>query len=277
MIAYHSPHQADTAGQKLRGLRQRHGLTLEQMSLALGMSVSVLSRKERGKQPLAREDIRSIIAQFGLSQREAHEFWSAAGLLPDLPDPPASTLHLRATAETLLLNIAFPAYLQTPLGYLVAWNEACEAIWQLSRLPRHHPHMLDLLLQRVEAQAESWERSLYHMLRVFYLHTLHLAGQPQFDRVISHLAEHYGEAFLGRWRSVQRSSMAELDEFDPADALITHAGSHGEVHYLTLRGIFGVPLTYELIVLLPFGDDSQRRYQQQQAASSPHKFYYRPF
>jgi transcriptional regulator with XRE-family HTH domain len=67
-----------TAGQELRRLRQKYGLTLQDAADRMLISASVLSRRERGVEPSRREDIQSAITAYRLTEEEACSLWMAA-------------------------------------------------------------------------------------------------------------------------------------------------------------------------------------------------------
>jgi transcriptional regulator with XRE-family HTH domain len=265
----------NAAGQILRRLRRQRGLTLTEVAASVGISVSVLSRKERGEQAIERKDIRAIIAQFRLSPWEAYELWTGAGFVPEPVELPVQPANLRTFANTFLLKIPFPAYIITPLGYLLAWNQEFETLWTPSQRAIKPLHMLDIIFStRVNTRvASDWERYVWQVLHMLYQWHLRQGHEPRFGWLLKTLSERYGPAFDKPWQQIQSSASLRARIASYREMLVPHHTSAGTITFLALRGVSHVPQEYELIVLVPFGPESYERYQRVRETMPPGKLY----
>jgi transcriptional regulator with XRE-family HTH domain len=265
----------NAAGQILRRLRQQRGLTLTEVAASVGISVPVLSRKERGEQAIERKDIRAIIEQFRLSPWEAYELWTGAGFVPEPVELPIQPASLRTFANTFLLKIPFPAYIITPLGYLLAWNQEFETLWTPSQRAIKPLHLLDIILstQVSTRMASAWERYVRQALHMLYQWSLRRGREPRFDWLLKTLSERYGAAFDKPWQKMQSSASLRARVASYREMLVPQQTSAGTITYIALRGVSHVPQEYELIVLVPFGAESHERYQQVRETMPPSRLY----
>jgi hypothetical protein len=268
----------NTAGQTLRRLRRRQGMTLAQMSTAVGISVPVLSRKERDKQALERSDIRTIIERFHLGRCEAYELWTMAGFVPEPHSLPMHTTDPHDYAEHHLLPMPFPACLLCEYGYVLAWNEPLEGIWHTSALPVRPLHVLDLVF-RVRVSPENmdqWDVLARQMMRLFHQRVPHLPDPAQFEHLLTTLYRRYGEAFGARWHALHAGSYAasHQPEASASEMLVEQHSHAGTITYIILHGTTLTPQDFELLVLVPFGTESLSRYQQMIVDSAAHGLYF---
>ncbi len=261
-----TPGPTSTAGQTLRKLRRQRGLTLQQVSRSVGISVPVLSRKERGQQALERSDIRAIIEGFRLSPAEAYELWTRAGFVPEtvLAPPRGASAPPRTFAETYLPHIAFPACVLTFFGSYLAWNQEYESVWQLSRLSVRPPHLLDMLfLTPVPTElGDAWERFTWQIMYLLYQRTPRLIYEPRFLKLLDRLSQHYGNAFESRWHALQQSRGMPPDGPPATPILVPRQSPYGVITYLLLHSTVLLAQDHELLVLVPFGTESHAHYQQ---------------
>jgi transcriptional regulator with XRE-family HTH domain len=265
----------NAAGQILRRLRRQRGLTLTEVAASVGISVPVLSRKERGEQAIEREDIRVIIEQFRLSPWEAYELWTGAGFVPEPVELPIQPANLRTFANTFLLKIPFPAYIITPLGYLLAWNQEFETLWAPSQRGIKPLHLLDIIFTtQVHADMVSdWEHYVWQVLHMLYQWTLRRGNEPRFGWLLKTLSERYGAAFDKPWQQMQSSASLRARVASYREMLVPQHTSAGTITCLALRGVSHVPQEYELIVLVPFGPESHKRYRRIHTKMPPGKLY----
>lgn len=257
---------AATAGQTLRQLRLQRGWTLKQMADSLGMSAPVLSRKERGAQPLERKDIRAIIAHCRLTPYEAYRLWLSAGLIPDNLEPPRSARLLRVYAEHLLPLMPFPACVITRLGYILGWNSEYEALFEVSQLPLAPLHLLDIVFAQ-EARANAPRSraasvTIYseQVLALCYREASRLMSDPRLEQLLQLLSHRYGAAFDARWRSLQAKSAGTLADSTPPTVVQQHTA--GPVIYFALHDRLMLPEDGGLVILVPANQDSFTRFQQ---------------
>jgi transcriptional regulator with XRE-family HTH domain len=250
----------------VRELRRQRGLTLEQLAAAIGTSIPVLSRKERGAQPLERKDVRALVEQFGLAPHEAHELWTVAGFVPEISYPHSHASNSYEFAEALLLGVPYPACVLSFPGYLLAWNHEFELLWNPSRLALKPLHALDLLLSAdvPPEMADAWEHTTRQVLGLFYRRLARRAHEPLTRSLLASLSARYGARFETRWQAFQRGSAAPPTGAAEALLVPLHS-SWGVLRFLALRGLAATPRDDELITLVPFGADSHERYQQARA------------
>lgn len=262
-----NPGYLPSAGHELRRLRLQRGLTLEQAAASLGMSMPVLSRKERGEQSLKREDIRACIARFRLQTWEAYHLWLSAGFLPEFDWSSARPIEAGHLADTVLRDCAFPACLLSRLGYLVAWNQPFEMVAQPSRLSVVPLHVLDLLLgtQPEPALAAAWEHTILQAVRTLYPWALGVLHEPSFQELITLLSRRYGAAFDRRWYTFHFGQGAQIPPAHPSEPIIPASSPYGMMRFVTLRGTLAVSGEYGLLILMPLGQESTQRYQQMRA------------
>jgi transcriptional regulator with XRE-family HTH domain len=250
-------------------------MTLEQVATAIGISIPVLSRKERGAQPLERKDVRALVEQFGLAPHEAHELWTIAGFVPEVSYPTRPPGNPYDYAEALLSQVPYPACVLSFPGYLLAWNHEFETLWQPSRLAFKPLHALDLLLAAAGPPdlAERWEQTTRQVFGLFYQRLARYAHEPPTRRLLASLSARYGAAFDERWQAHQRGNAA-TPAAERADVLLVPQQSpSGALTFLALRGLASATHDDELITLIPFGIESEERYRQVRAAVSESRVY----
>jgi transcriptional regulator with XRE-family HTH domain len=265
---------SNEAGRRVRELRRQHGMTLERLAAAIGTSIPVLSRKERGEQPFERKDVRALIEQFELAPHEAHELWTGAGFVPEVSPPISHASNSYEFAEALLLRVPYPACVLSFLGYLLAWNQEFEMLWHPSRLALKPLHALDLLLSADVApeMAEAWEHTTRQILGLFYQRLVRRAHEPPTKRLLASLSARYGARFDAPWQAYQQGEATP-----PTGAaevlLVSQHSPWGPLTFLALRGLASTPRNDELITLVPFGAESHERYQQARATVSVGRLY----
>ncbi len=269
--------QPMTAGPLLRTLRQARGLTLQQAADPLSTSAPVLSRKERDEDEIEREDIRLAIRGYALSPWEAYELWLAAGFIPEPTLPAARPYNLHAFAETLLPNLPFPAFIADVLGYIKAWNQGMEAIWNVSQSDSKQIHVLrDLFSARVRDKlGERWRPYILQALRFYRLKTMRFANDPQFRALIQSLKQQYGQEFEELWNAAQE--MADETPLPPVDAggtIVQYESERGLINYLVVQAALQFPQAHELTVYVPFAAEDYARYQHIQAATGEGELYF---
>lgn len=67
----------------LRTLREKHGVSQEEMAVHLKISRSAVSLKESGKRPVTREDVREYADCFTAKREEEIRVYLTFGMLPD--------------------------------------------------------------------------------------------------------------------------------------------------------------------------------------------------
>lgn len=252
----------ERAGRRVRELRRQRGLTLGKLAAAIGTSISVLSRKERGEQPLERKDVRALVEQFGLAPHEAHELWTVAGFVPEISYPASYPGNSYEFAEALLGSVPYPACVLSFPGYLLAWNHEFEMLWNPSRLALKPLHALDLLLSAhaPPEMTEAWEHMTRQVLGLFYQRLAPRAHEPPTRSLLASLSTRYGTRFDARWQTFQQGAAPPTSA---AQALLVSQHSPwGRLTFLVLRGLTATPRDDELITLVPFGAESHERYQQ---------------
>lgn len=90
---------AKTVGAEVRRLRIQRKLMQRNTALQLGMTPSVLSRKERGSMTFTRDDIKQLITIFALNPEESLRLLMIAGYIPDPGSIPLFPGDLRAIAS----------------------------------------------------------------------------------------------------------------------------------------------------------------------------------
>jgi transcriptional regulator with XRE-family HTH domain len=255
------------AGRELRRLREKYTLTLHEAAARLALSAPVLSRRERGIEPIKREDIQSALSAYPLTAEEAYHLWMVAGLLPEAPPVAAQTAHAderKQAAARLLQDMALPAMIMDMYGYMVLWTPEMEALWALSQRESSALHLIDMLFSpgARATLADPDDACRAAVLRRFVQRTLHLTSTPRFRHMLREVRARYGSAFLHLWQrahSQQVSSSAAL----PSVQQHTVAGS---ITYALAQSTCYYPLYYEILTCIPYDAQSLERYQQMRAA-----------
>jgi transcriptional regulator with XRE-family HTH domain len=272
------------AGQLLRTLRRQRGLTLKQAASRLLTSAPVLSRKERGEESVARADIQLAIAAYQLDDWEAHTLWFSAGMIPEEIETNDRPVNLRVIASQLLMDVPFPACVVDALGFLVAWNQALEAVGSPGRTWAERVntpiHIIDELFspRLRQALSEDWGAYVQQALRAFYHKTLHLAPDQRFQRLMLDLHQRHGEDFAILWRHSQHVAGQPMTAAPGAEnsLVVRQESALGVIDYLLLYSPVQLPKELELILYLPFGRESRQRYQQLAARWSGGALYFAP-
>lgn len=262
--------RTNQSGRKLRELRLQRGLTLAQVARVVGMSASVLSRKERGKQVLKRRDIRALGAALELSPWEAYELWTAAGFVPEWGRPASASLQRDGDLAGLVQHCPFPACALTLPGHLAAWNQGFEAIWRASQVAIRPLHLLDVLLQAPVPAERSveWESFTALAVHLFHQWAPRSMPEPLLRQLAYDLSRRYGAAFAERWQRLQREPKpATRTTLAAMRVLLPWESPHGVIRAATLRLMGGGALGagYVLLVHLPAGAESRGRYGQWRA------------
>ncbi len=259
------PEDHHAAGMLLRQLRLQRGLSLRQASRLLLTSPAALSRKERGIEVVSRHDVSAAIKAYRLTLWEAYDLWTTAGYLPEPARLPARSVEFCAFAQTLLARIVFPAFILDTLGYMMAWNEGIETIWQPSQAGTSRIHLVaDLFAPRNRTRlGVRWEPYVLEALRVFYHRTRFIAHDPAFHALLAELQAQHGAEFGRLWEEAQRRAVgdASLTPIDLNVVTVTYDSPEGLIEYLVLRSMVQLPQPYELHVYVPFGHESEQRYR----------------
>ncbi|MCC9075951.1 helix-turn-helix domain-containing protein [Litorilinea aerophila] len=271
-------HYTETAGRMLRRLRLQRNLTLQDVATQLNVSVAALSRKERGIDAINRIDIRLAIQALQLTPWEAHELWTAAGFIPESGLVEPRDHDLRTFAETLLSGLPYPAYISDLIGYVQAWNQGFEALWEASQSTSRPLHLLqELFTSRARARlGERWQSCVEQTIALFYQKTLRLSNDPRFRALLQRLQEQHGAEFTAMWNQAQqRRDRGDLPlPVAMGGTLVSYASPLGSIEYLLMQSSFQLAVPYELYLYVPFGEESQQRYSQFQALLGPDQIYY---
>ncbi len=266
------------AGAVLRQLRTARKLTLQYAARGFSISVAALSRKERGIDSITRHDIRQAIHAYMLSPAETNKLWAAAGMLPDAPAPKPALVDVKIFAGPLLNNLLLPAFVIDSLGYVQAWNQAVETLWQLSRHPTPPLHILERLFDPSTHSllGEGWQSAIAGFIEDFYRMTLALSGSSEYGLMIRTLEQRYGEEFVGVWNEAgARVAGADQECALDMDGLrVLYQDSQTEIHFLVVQSIFRLSMPYRLLIHVPFGADSYRRYKTLFAGMEPQRVYF---
>ncbi|NJO85052.1 MAG: helix-turn-helix domain-containing protein [Blastochloris sp.] len=250
------------AGRELRRLRQKYGLTLHEAAARLALSAPALSRRERGVEPIKREDIHSVLRAYPLTREEAYDIWMVAGFIPDAPHAGEHALpsdeRLQAAAH-LLRDLPLPAMILEVYGYIVLWTPEMEALWAPSRLHGSALHLIDMLLSpgagtALADHADSFRAAL---LRRFVQRTLHLAHTPHFRHLLRDGRARYGNGFLDLW---QRAHIEPgTNSAVPAVPTVQQPSAYGDIRYVLAQSTCYYPFSYELLTCVPADAQSLAR------------------
>jgi len=255
------------AGLLLRDFRERMDMTLREAATLLSQAPSTLSRKERGEKPVERDDVRNAIDAYELTTWEADELWLAAGFLPErsIPFPtPAAAQHL---ANELMSDVAFPACVTDPLGYIYAWNPRFDALWLLSQQAAETAHIVDLLFspQASALLGAQWQDYVQRELYLLYCRTLKWARTPEFRSLLYSLREQHGEPFLQLWDDIHRYQYLVAQQSSGAQTCrisVHHEHAEAAIDYVCVRSHHEPLIEYELMIYMPVGADDLVRFTQ---------------
>ncbi len=266
------------AGAVLRQLRTARKLTLQQAAQGFSISVAALSRKERGIDSVTRHDIRRAIHAYILSPAETSKLWAAAGMLPDAPAPKPAPVDVQSFAGPLLNNLLLPAFVIDSLGYVQAWNQAIETMWQFSRHPTSPLHILERLFDPSTRGllGENWSRATAGFIEDFYRRTLALSGSSEYSCMIRTLEQRCGDEFVRLWNEAgARVAGGDQDyTLDTDGVRVIYQDAQGEILFLVVQSIFRLSIPYRLLIHVPFGPENHRRYETLFAAMEPQRVYF---
>lgn len=265
-------HRSDAA-KMLRRVRERLNLTLKDAAKGMGISSSLLARKERGESPVERVDVRNAIEVYNLAPWEAYELWLSGGFVPEKTVPPMPLQDVYQLASEMLGEMKYPANLVDAAGYLRAWNEPFEQIVQVDNLLHHlkraegrvtsQVHMIDLLFSAHirTCLSDGWEHFADQTIGRFYRRTLQIANEPFFPNLLDRLKKQYGSELIEQWNHAQTYKPLTEGHFkDQHHIAIGYPPEIGEIQFLIAQNSFYDSPSWELNVHVPLGNESQQRY-----------------
>ncbi len=266
------------AGQTLRRLRQKYGLTLQEAALHMGLSVSALSRKERGLDQIRRGDIQRASRAYDLVPEEVYHLWMSAGFIPEAISPAQGRDQVCSIGARLLEDLALPAFILDILGYIRIWTHEIEAIWSLSQIAGEHIHLVDVLFGHTTRRtvADDWDAYVVHMIKLFYLRTLHVSNDPTFRELLHSLRRKYGELFIEKWNRAHSEGPGKTTAAAHVSVVVMRqASEYGAISYMMSQSAFYYPPHYDLISYVPSDMTSLERYEQFRTALGAARLYYR--
>lgn len=267
-----------SGGAMLRQLRKKRHLTLQHVASRFSTSVASLSRKERGVEVVNRQDIRNAVRVYQLPPAEAAELWAAAGLLPDPPVNAPAQIDLESFAGPLLINLLFPAFVVDALGYIRAWNQPYEHIWQLDGQSQRPHHVISNVFSvRFRAMlGDEWHQSASTFVNSFYRDTLTNSGHPNYAPMIRMLEQRHGSDFIRMWNEASHKAAAAVpNAFPKLNGMRVVYGNDGhDIEYLLMQSSFNVTTSYVLLIQVPFGLENQIRYEALAAGMGPPHVYF---
>lgn len=167
--------------------RRTVGLRREEVAVLAGVSVDYYTRLEQGRdQHPSPSIVRALATALKLTATERSHLFLLAGLT----QPQSYAAETRASVTTLLDTLMpAPAYVVTPPGDFVAWNDATSILWvDPATLPPEHRNLawMTLLDPRMRELWVDWESIAKET--VAYLRAT-TARYPDDPRLISLLAE----------------------------------------------------------------------------------------
>ena len=262
----------------LRQLRKKRNLTLQHVASRFSTSVASLSRKERGVDEVNRQDIHNAIRVYHLSPAETAELWAAAGLLPDPPASAPAEIDIRVVAEPPLLNLLFPAFVLDALGYIKAWNQPFEYMWQFDGESQRPLHVISTVFNvRFRAMmGDEWRQTAVRFVNNFYRSTLPHSGHPNFARTIRMLELRHGADFIHLWDEAGRlATVAEPNAVSGLDgSRVVYRNGEQEIEFLVMRPSLSISAPYVLLLHVPFGPENHSRYEALVAEIGPQRVYF---
>lgn len=255
------------AGAVMRAIRRRRKMTLEQAAPLLSMSVSALSRRERGLERIQRGEIELAVQAYSLSFWEAHELWQASGYLPERLTPEVDKDTWLEMTKAILNDIPYPGWFVDNAGRIVAWNTCMDKLWQLNRVSETGPiHAFDIIVfseRSKELLGDEWYPTALRMFSYNYHATLPQANDPQLQELLRHYRRKYGAKFDALWEAAQTIDPKMGDNpLDLEPSIITLVTEAGPIRFLYLQSFFPYLPYQGLFVYLPLGDASRHRYGQ---------------
>lgn len=148
-------------GLPVHGRRRTQGLRREEVAVLAGVSIDYYTRLEQGKDL---HPSRSVVTALAQALRLDLDETSHLYLLADIAEPQsyaASADSVRRSVSTLLETLMpAPAYVVTPIGDFVAWNDATSILWiDPATLPPEERNLarLTLLDPRMRRLWVDWE------------------------------------------------------------------------------------------------------------------------
>jgi len=116
----------------MRGHRLRRGLSQPEVARRAGLSLSAVKAYERGDRRPSRKALDAILEALGLAHDEANPIRAGAGFATDWRDVlgqryVASLDDLQRQADAS----PWPVFITNQGAYVVAWNRAFEAVWDV--------------------------------------------------------------------------------------------------------------------------------------------------
>ncbi len=264
-------------GIELRRLRNQRQLVQREAAKRMGMTPSVLSRKERGIMGITRDDIETFIRVLELDQDEALRLWILAGYLPEPGSIQLYPGDLRAMAEPWMRGLTYPALVFDGLRYLRVWNSPFEMLFGTNALTADAIHWVDYLCSDgfAERSAERYPEILRQQLRDFYTTTLPFAREQAFIDLLPLLKQRNGDRFSKAWEEV----LADLIGVNVSPTIINvpsllyWTDGNMSIEFLITEAMIAPMLS--LRVLLPQGAGSQDGLRDKLVAATTETLYYR--
>lgn len=253
------------AGSVMRAIRRRRKMTLEQAAPLLSMSVSALSRRERGLERIQRGEIELAVQVYSLSFWEAHELWQSSGYLPERSMPDVDHDTWLEVTKTILNDIPYPGWFVDSTGRIVAWNTCMDKLWRLAPAAEAGPiHAFDIIVfseRSKELLGDNWYMTALRMFSYNYHATLPQANDPQLQELLQHYRRKYGGKFDALWEAAQGIDPKMGDNpLDLEPSIITLLTEVGPIRFLYLQSFFPYIPYQGIFVYLPLGEESRQRY-----------------
>lgn len=266
-----------TVGIELRRLRTQRRVSQREAAQRMGMTPSVLSRKERGVLSITRDDIEKVIALLDLDQDEALRLWILAGYLPEPGGIQIYDGDLRSLAEPWMRGLAYPALVFDGLRFLRIWNQPFELLFGTDQLAPGAIHWFDYLCSESFAVRVGTRREeiLRQQLSEFYTATLPFAREPAFVDLLAQLKARNGDRFSRVWEEVL-SDMIGVSAIQPGariPSLLYWSNETIAIEFLVTEAMIAPMLS--LRVLLPQGTASQDGLREVLVAATTETLYYR--
>jgi transcriptional regulator with XRE-family HTH domain len=269
------------AGAVLRTIRRRRKMTLEQAAPLLSMSVSALSRRERGLERILRTEIERAVEIYDLNFWEMHELWRASGYLPNNQGVPATDDDWQDLARTILNELGYPGWFVDPVGHIVAWNTCMDRLWELSKMAGEEPpHAFDVIIfseRSKQLLREDWRSTVLKLISYNYHATLPLSTSAEIQEMLSDYRRKYGQEFEDLWEAA-----GQVDPYlgslgiDIESSTITLHTEAGPIRFLYLASALPYAANYGFYVLLPIGEASRQTYQRLCRKSVPGAYFASP-
>lgn len=133
--------EPDDVGLPVHAKRRTRGLRREEVAVLAGVSVDYYTRLEQGRdEHPSLSIVRSIANALNLGPGERSHLFLLAGIA----EPRSYAAETRSSVTTLLdILMPSPAYVVTPVGDFVAWNDATSILWiDPATLPATHRNLV---------------------------------------------------------------------------------------------------------------------------------------